>query len=98
MNTQSIRHTDPEAKGEHGPAMKGADALVEALEREGVDVVFAYPGGASMELHQSLTRSEKIRTILPRQEQGGGFMAHGYARATGKAGVCMATSGLEPLI
>ena len=38
------------------------------------------PGGASMELHQSLTKSEKIRTILPRQEQGGGFMAHGYAR------------------
>ena len=67
--------------------------LVHALEREGVEVVFAYPGGASMELHQSLTKSEKIRTILPRQEQGGGFMAHGYARATGKAGVCMATSG-----
>ena len=93
MSTQSIRHPDPEAKGEHGPAMKGADALVEALEREGVEVVFAYPGGASMELHQSLTRSKNIRTILPRQEQGGGFMAHGYARATGKAGVCMATSG-----
>ena len=93
MNTQSIRQSDPEAKGEHGPAMKGADVLVSALEREGVDVVFAYPGGASMELHQALTRSEKIRTILPRQEQGGGFMAHGYARATGKAGVCMATSG-----
>ena len=73
--------------------MKGADVLVSALEREGVDVVFAYPGGASMELHQSLTRSDNIRTILPRQEQGGGFMAHGYARATGKAGVCMATSG-----
>ena len=93
MNTQPIRQPDPEAQGEHGPAMKGADVLVAALEREGVDVVFAYPGGASMELHQSLTRSEKIRTILPRQEQGGGFMAHGYARATGKAGVCMATSG-----
>ena len=93
MNTQSIRQHDPEVEGEHGPAMKGADALVEALEREGVDVIFAYPGGASMELHQSLTKSEKIRTILPRQEQGGGFMAHGYARATGKAGVCMATSG-----
>ena len=73
--------------------MKGADVLVSALEREGVEVVFAYPGGASMELHQSLTRSSQIRTILPRQEQGGGFMAHGYARATGKAGVCMATSG-----
>lgn len=78
---------------EIGPEMKGADVLVASLEREGVDVVFAYPGGASMELHQALTKSEKIRTILPRFEQGGGFMAHGYARATGKASVCMATSG-----
>ncbi len=78
---------------EIGPEMKGADALVAALEREGVDVVFAYPGGASMELHQALTKSRKIRTILPRFEQGGGFMAHGYARSTGRPGVCMATSG-----
>ena len=93
MSTQSINSPKPDKAGELGPAMKGADVLVSALEHEGVEVVFAYPGGASMELHQSLTRSEKIRTILPRQEQGGGFMAHGYARATGKAGVCMATSG-----
>ena len=78
---------------EIGPEMKGADVLVASLEREGVDVVYAYPGGASMELHQALTKSEKIRTILPRFEQGGGFMAHGHARATGKASVCMATSG-----
>ena len=93
MNTESIIQPDPDIKGERGPAMKGADVLVTALEREGVDSIFAYPGGASMELHQALTRSKKIRTILPRQEQGGGFMAHGYARATGRAGVCMATSG-----
>ena len=72
--------------------MAGCDILVEALEREGVEVIFAYPGGASMEIHQSLTRS-KIRTILPRHEQGGSFAAEGYARATGKAGVCMSTSG-----
>ena len=78
---------------EIGPKMKGADVLVASLEREGVDVVYAYPGGASMELHQALTKSTKIRTILPRFEQGGGFMAHGHARATGKASVCMATSG-----
>jgi acetolactate synthase-1/2/3 large subunit len=78
---------------EIGPEMKGADVLVASLEREGVDVVYAYPGGASMELHQALTKSKKIRTILPRFEQGGGFMAHGHARATGKASVCMATSG-----
>ncbi|PYK98517.1 MAG: acetolactate synthase large subunit, partial [Verrucomicrobia bacterium] len=49
--------------------------------------------GASMELHQALTRSKRIRTILPRHEQGGAFAAEGYARATGRAGVCMATSG-----
>ena len=78
---------------EVGPEMVGADVLVVSLEREGADVIFAYPGGASMELHQSLNKSKKIRTILPRFEQGGGFMAHGYARATGKAGLCMATSG-----
>jgi len=79
---------------EEGPEMKGADVVVAALERQGVDVVFAYPGGASLELHQALVkRADHIRTILPRQEQGGGFMAHGYARATGKASVCMATSG-----
>ena len=78
---------------EIGSEMKGADALVASLEREGVDVVYAYPGGASMELHQALTKSEKIRTILPRFEQGGGFMAHGHARVTGQASVCMATSG-----
>ncbi len=72
--------------------MNGADVVVRALEREGVEVVFAYPGGASMEMHQSLTRS-KIRTVLPRHEQGGAFAAAGYARATGRPGVCMATSG-----
>lgn len=73
--------------------MKGADILVACLEREGVEVIFAYPGGASMEIHQSLTRSKQIRTILCRHEQGGAFMAGGYGRATGKAGVCMSTSG-----
>ena len=81
-----------EQRGELGPRMKGSDILVQALEREGVEHIFAYPGGASMEFHQSLTRS-KIRTILPRHEQGGSFQAEGYARACGKAGVCMATSG-----
>jgi acetolactate synthase-1/2/3 large subunit len=79
-------------RAEVGPAMFGRDIFVEALEREGCEVIFAYPGGASMEIHQSLTKS-KIRTILPRHEQGGSFAAEGYARATGKAGVCMGTSG-----
>jgi acetolactate synthase-1/2/3 large subunit len=80
-------------KGERGVVMNGAEILVASLEREGVDYVFAYPGGCSMPIHQALTKSTKIRTILPRHEQGGGFAAEGYARVTGKAGVCMATSG-----
>jgi acetolactate synthase-1/2/3 large subunit len=75
------------------PPRMGCDLLVDSLEKVGVDTIFAYPGGASMMLHQSLTRSKQIRTILPRHEQGGVFMAEGYARATGKAGVVMATSG-----
>lgn len=74
--------------------INGADILVEALIRQGADTIFAYPGGASMPLHQALTfRSDKIRTILPRHEQGGGFAAQGYTRTTGKVGLCMATSG-----
>jgi acetolactate synthase-1/2/3 large subunit len=74
--------------------ISGADILVEALVRQGVDTIFAYPGGASMPMHQSLTRhAGHLRTILPRHEQGGIFAAEGYARSTGKVGVCMATSG-----
>ena len=81
------------AASDPGPGQLGSDLLVESLERQGVEVIFAYPGGASMEIHQALTRSKKIRTYLPRHEQGGVFAAEGYARATGRAGVCMATSG-----
>src|SRR5437773_2437661 len=74
--------------------MSGADILVESLVDHGVEVLFAYPGGASMPLHQSLTKyADKLRTILPRHEQGGAFAAQGYARSSGKPGVCMATSG-----
>ena len=72
----------------------GADIVVQSLVNHGVDTVFAYPGGASMPLHQALTRfRDKVRVVLPRHEQGGGFAAQGYARSTGKVGVCMATSG-----
>jgi acetolactate synthase-1/2/3 large subunit len=72
--------------------IKGAEIAIKCLERAGVKTIFAYPGGASMELHQALLNST-IRTILPRHEQGGAFAAAGFARATGKTGVCMATSG-----
>ncbi|XP_059640459.1 acetolactate synthase 2, chloroplastic-like [Cornus florida] len=66
---------------------KGSDVLVEALEREGVTNVFAYRGGASLEIDQALTRSSTIRN-----EQGGIFAAEGYATASGLPGVCIATS------
>jgi len=73
--------------------INGADCVVECLLREQVEAIFAYPGGSSLELHQAFARSGKIRTILPRHEQGGAFAANAYARASGKVGVCMATSG-----
>jgi len=90
-STKSKRPAAP--GGGTGRVMQGNEIIVAALERAGVDTIFAYPGGASMEIHQALTHSKRIRTILPRHEQGGVFAAEGYARATGKAGVCMATSG-----
>ena len=74
--------------------MSGADILIQALVNAGVTIIWAYPGGFSIPLHQAMTRfRDKIRVILPRQEQGGGFAAQGYARSTGKVGVCMTTSG-----
>src|ERR1700747_3330546 len=81
--------------GDKNPTpLSGADILVQSLIDHGVEVVFAYPGGASMPIHQALTRFEdRLRTVLPRHEQGGGFMAEGYARSTGRVGVCVATSG-----
>ena len=91
--TSASPTNSPAPVPDRGPVMDGAEILVACLEREGVDTIFAYPGGASMPIHQALTKSTKIRTILPRHEQGGVFAAEGYARATGRAGVCMATSG-----
>src|SRR3982074_810555 len=80
--------------GEQKTPQSGAAILVQCLINHGVDVVFAYPGGASMPIHQALTHVEgKLRTILPRHERGGGFAAEGYARSSGKIGVCVATSG-----
>ncbi len=72
--------------------MKGSEITIRSLELLGVEVVFAYPGGQAIELHQALSKST-MRVILPRHEQGGAFAAGGYARISGKVGVCMATSG-----
>ena len=71
----------------------GALALLRALEHEGVEVIFGIPGGASMPIYDPLVDSSSIRHILCRHEQGAGHAAEGYAWATGRVGVCMATSG-----
>ncbi len=74
--------------------INGAQILVEMLVRLGTENIYAYPGGASMPLHQALREHrDRIRTILPRHEQGGCFAAQGIARSTGQVGVVMGTSG-----
>src|SRR5215475_14481031 len=73
--------------------MTGAQALVAALERLGVDVVFGIPGGAILPAYDPLFDSRSVRHILVRHEQGAGHAAAGYAQVTGRVGVCMATSG-----
>ncbi|MDD5662163.1 MAG: biosynthetic-type acetolactate synthase large subunit, partial [Candidatus Omnitrophica bacterium] len=72
--------------------MKGSRILLESLKREGVEVIFGYPGGQVLPIFDSLYDSD-IKFILTRHEQGAAHAADGYARATGKAGVCLATSG-----
>ncbi|MFC4112427.1 acetolactate synthase large subunit [Nonomuraea zeae] len=73
--------------------MTGAQALVRALEYVGVDTVFGIPGGAILPAYDPLYDSTKVRHVLVRHEQGAGHAAEGYAQATGRVGVCMATSG-----
>src|SRR5216117_2502017 len=73
--------------------VSGALALLRALEHEGVEVIFGIPGGASMPMYDPLVDASSIRHILCRHEQGAGHAAEGYAWATGRVGVCMATSG-----
>jgi acetolactate synthase-1/2/3 large subunit len=77
-----------------GETMRGARILVESLICEGVDIIFGYPGGAILHVYDELHKqSERISHILVRHEQGAAHAAEGYARSTGKVGVCMATSG-----
>jgi acetolactate synthase I/II/III large subunit len=80
--------------GEHATRPRiGADVLCEALLRQGVDVMFSYPGGVILPLYDILGDYPQLRHVLVRHEQGGAHAADGYARATGKVGVCMGTSG-----
>jgi acetolactate synthase-1/2/3 large subunit len=73
--------------------MRGADAILRSLEAEGVDVMFGIPGGAIMPTYDAMARGSTVRHVLARHEQGAGHMAEGYARASGKVGVAIATSG-----
>ncbi|OGJ91075.1 MAG: acetolactate synthase, large subunit, biosynthetic type [Candidatus Raymondbacteria bacterium RifOxyA12_full_50_37] len=73
--------------------MTGAEILIDALKKEGVDVMFGYPGGVVIPIFDVLNRTREIRFILTRHEQGATHAADGYARATGKVGVCLVTSG-----
>jgi acetolactate synthase I/II/III large subunit len=73
--------------------MLGSDAILRSLEAEGVDVVFGIPGGAILPTYDAFARGTTVRHVLARHEQGAGHMAEGYARASGRVGVAMATSG-----
>ncbi len=73
--------------------MTGAEVLLEALAREGVEVIFGHPGGAIMPVYDALYRRTDLRHVLTRHEQGAGHAAEGYARRTGRVGVALATSG-----
>src|SRR3982751_3548443 len=73
--------------------LSGSEILMECLLREGVDVIFGYPGGAILPTYDAMTKYPQIHHVLVRHEQGAAHMADGYARATGKVGVAIATSG-----
>ena len=76
-----------------GKTLTGAQAIIASLEAEGVDTVFGYPGGQAIKIYDALYDSKRIRHILARHEQGAVHEADGYARATGKVGVVIVTSG-----
>ncbi len=96
--SQAAPSPSPRRPGDESAAaapvlMTGAQALVAALERLGVDVVFGIPGGAILPAYDPLFDSRSVRHILVRHEQGAGHAAAGYAQVTGRPGVCIATSG-----
>src|SRR6195952_3923620 len=104
---QSVQRPASQPAGSHGhqrtahqrsttPAVEyvnGAKSVVRSLEEAGVEIVFGIPGGAVLPVYDPLLDSEKVRALLVRHEQGAGHAAVGYAQASGRVGVCMATSG-----
>ena len=73
--------------------LSGGDMLIRALQEEGVDCIFGYPGGAVLHIYDAIFKQQKIQHVLVRHEQAATHMADGYARSTGKAGVVLVTSG-----
>ena len=73
--------------------LSGGDMLIRALQDEGVEIIFGYPGGAALHIYDAIFRQQKVEHILVRHEQAATHMADGYARATGKPGVVLVTSG-----
>ena len=76
-----------------GLELSGAQIVVRCLQEEGVDTIFGYPGGAVLHIYDELFKQDKIRHVLVRHEQAAAHAADGYARASGRPGVCVATSG-----
>lgn len=88
------RRPDDNAPDGDAPLVTGSEAMLRALIEEGVEIIFGYPGGAIMPAYDALYDfSDRLRHVLVRHEQGAVHAAEGYARATGRAGVCVATSG-----
>ncbi|MBY8915726.1 acetolactate synthase 3 large subunit [Nitratireductor sp. L1-7-SE] len=85
--------SEPAADASAHHEMTGAEIVVQALRDNGVENIFGYPGGAVLPIYDELFQQEEVRHILVRHEQGAGHAAEGYARATGKAGVMLVTSG-----
>ena len=93
MMVRQITASKPPAPAVRSRQMNGAQTLVESLRREGVEVLFGHPGGASLPIYDALYDAQDIHHILVRHEQVAAHAAVGYARASGRVGVCTATSG-----
>lgn len=89
-NKQTIESISPLPKAKR---LSGAQMLIEALAEQGVDTIFGYPGGAVLPIYDAIHQQQKVKHVLVRHEQGAGHAAEGYARSTGKVGVCLVTSG-----
>ena len=90
---QAIQFEAPVKPAVKPRILTGAQIVMEALAQQGVDTIFGYPGGAVLPIYDALYQQKKVKHVLVRHEQGAGHAAEGYARSTGKVGVCLVTSG-----